>query len=443
MNKRGLCLILVILFAVSLTTGCQKAGDIDDLQLREESTEKEVLTLFMPADGIKSDEANVYKEVISEYNKQRNDVNLIVDGMPTAEGFNEALEKRLESGGEGADLFIVNADSVKPLNAKGFFYDLSDLPAYGLLNDFARAEATVDGTVYAIPLQMTAYGLFVNVGLLKEYNLQPPQNLDEFLFCCQVLKENGITPLSLNRGYAMTCLAMARGLYPVYQAADKESILAGLNDGSIKIGDYMLEGFRFFEMLVEEGYYGDNITVEKTKSIKPTTSDLEDFLEGKTAFAVFTAGREQVIGREAPDMEFIQQGFPVLPDGTVCLPAVATRLCVNAKGAHVEEALRAVDYMTSVKAEEFIKEGSGYLPAIRSNKETSVDARILPLYEDAVSQGQIPIEDMSLHFNYWDTIRELCLKIIGGMSPEEAAEEYNRIQAEQIETYNLTQNTGD
>ncbi len=57
----------------------------------------------------------------------------------------------------------------------------------------------------------------------------------------------------------------------------------------------------------------------------------------------------------------------------------------------------------------------------------------MSLYEKSIEQGQVPIEDMSLHFTYWDTIRELCLKVIDGMTPEEAAEEYNQIQAAQIE----------
>ena len=53
----------------------------------------------------------------------------------------------------------------------------------------------------------------------------------------------------------------------------------------------------------------------------------------------------------------------------------------------------------------------------------------------ASQEGQIPIEDMNLHFTYWDTIRILCLEMVDGMSAEEAAEEYNRIQMEQIEAY--------
>lgn len=443
MRKRGIGGGAAILFAICLLAGCQRDSDIDDLYLRDESKEAEVLTFYMPVDGMKSIESDIYKEVIAEYNQLNSNVNLIVDGMSTAEGYNEALAERLQSGKEGADLFIVNADSVKSFNAKGYFYDLSELSVYDLLNESAKEQATVGDTVYAIPLQMTAYGLFVNVGLLREYGLEPPQNLEEFLHCCKVLKEHNITPLSLNRWFAMTCLTLTRGLYPVYQSEDKESILAGLNDGSVKIGDYMLEGFRLFETLVREGYYGDNLTVEGTDSIKAATSDLDDFLSGKTAFAVFTTDKEQIIDKEAPELEFIQQGFPVLPDKTVCMPAVAARLCVNANGSHVEEALKAVDYLTSVKAEEFVKEGTGYLPALKSNKAPDIDQRILPLYEDAVSGGQVPIEDMSLHFNYWDTTRELCLKIIGGLSAEEAAEEYNRIQTEEIELHISNENAGD
>lgn len=50
-------------------------------------------------------------------------------------------------------------------------------------------------------------------------------------------------------------------------------------------------------------------------------------------------------------------------------------------------------------------------------------------------KGQIPIEDMNMHFAYWNTVRTLCLEMIDGMSAVEAAEKYNAIQKEQIEAY--------
>lgn len=422
----------IIVFTISLY-GCQ--SDKNSLQIKESPAEKTVLTLFMPFDGKGSISSNIYKNVIADYNLKNDDVEIRVDSISTADGFNQALLQRLETGGDGADIFIVNADVVKQINAGGYFYDLSGLSAYQLLSRSAMEQSTVDGRVYTIPLQMTAYGLFVNTGLLSQYGLAPPQNLEEFQRCCKILKENGVRPLSLNRGFSMTCMAMSRGLYPIYQSRNRDDIIFGLNNGSINISEYMLEGFRFFDELVDNGYYGDGITAEYTVSIPANTTDLEDFLSEKTAFAVFTTGTAPIISKMAPDLEFIHQGFPVLPDGCVSMPAIAARICVNAKGEHVQEALAAVEYLTSVRAEEFITENSGIISPIQSGNAPSVDSRIGPIYQTVLSPGQIPIEDMSLYFTYWDTTRDLCLKIVGGMSPEDAAKEYDRIQIEQIEAY--------
>ena len=45
------------------------------------------------------------------------------------------------------------------------------------------------------------------------------------------------------------------------------------------------------------------------------------------------------------------------------------------------------------------------------------------------------LEDMHLKFGSWDVVRELCLEMFNGMTAEEAAEEYNKIQLEQISGY--------
>ena len=273
------------------------------------------------------------------------------------------------------------------------------------LNESARKQAIVKGTAYCLPTKMTAYGLYVNEGLLREYGLEPPEDAEEFLYCCQVLKENGITPIGINRWYAMTVFAMARGLYPIYQAENTDEIIAGLNDGSIKISEYMLEGFRFFKELVDKGYYGDNLTVEGVDAIRADTTDWEGFRDGKVAFVVFPAGKEEDIEREVPDMDFIQQGIQALPDGTISL--------------------------TTHKKNELNNGASSILPVFE-HEEFDLDPRLQALYDDACSPGQIPIEDMSLCFDYWGTTRTLCLEMIGGATPEEAAASYDRIQLEAI-----------
>lgn len=429
MKKRMAAAFCMLSALIILVAGCRQEPNVTSVKSHKDN--ETVLKFFIPFDG-KSEAINLYSGIVEEYNKKNPEVEIHIEGLSTADGYNKVLEKRLEGNGSGTDLFIVNADSVKRLNEKGAFCDLSGLTAYSMLTDAAKEQAYVGDTVYTIPLQMTAYGLYVNTQILEEHGLSAPGNLDEFLNCCSKLKEAGITPISLNRWYAMTTFTMARGLYPIYQAENKEEIIAGLNDGSIKIGDYMVEGFRLFETLVKNGYYGDGITKEGTDSLKAITKDIEDFGSGKTAFFVSIFGKEALIDKENEKLKFIEQGFPVMDNGTICMPTPATRLCVSAKGEHVDEAIEAAEYITYTKAEEFAKEENGLIPAVVGEKPGNMDKRAANLYQKAGQPGQVPIEDMTLKFSCWDVVRELCLEIIDGMTPEEAAEEYNEIQLEAI-----------
>lgn len=430
MNKNCNRAIIFFSLAAMLLSGCGHVEKPNELQIVEQEQEKVLINLFTSIESEKTSSSVLYRDLIGDYNAQSDTIEIRVSGLSTAEGYNEALKNRLYNG-KDVDLFIVNADTVKELNAKGYFYDLSEQPVFQELNDSAVQQAIVNGTGYCLPTKMTAYGLYVNVGLLHKYGLEPPKNADDFLHCCEVLKKNGITPIALNRWYAMTVFAMARGLYPIYQAENTEEIIAGLNDGTYKISEYMLEGFRFFKELVDNGYYGDNLTVEYVDSIKANTSDWENFRDQKTAFVIFPAGNEIQIEKQAPDMEYIMQGIPALPDGTVSLPAISTRICVNAKGSHIEESLEVLDYLTTHKKKELNRGTNGIMPVFK-NEEFELNPNLKLLYADTCLPGQIPIEDMSLCFDYWGSIRLLCLDIIGGATPEEAAAEYDRIQMEAI-----------
>ena len=50
----------------------------------------------------------------------------------------------------------------------------------------------------------------------------------------------------------------------------------------------------------------------------------------------------------------------------------------------------------------------------------------------ATSGGQIPVQDFTLGFNTWVNIRDLCREIVNGKSAQWAAQEYDRMQNEEI-----------
>ena len=436
MRKQATALCIVAALCLSLLTGCGSAPDKDSGQVYIEQEDKEpeerVMTFFAPTDN-DSSMARYYKEMIDRYNEGHPGLRVTLEGISTADGFNEYLEQRLDAG-EGDDVFILNADSVKPLHTKGYLYDLSDLPVFEKLNDATKDQAIIGDIAYCIPVNMSAYVMFVNVDLLNQYGLEPPKDLDEFIICCRTIKANGGTPLSLNRWYALTAPTMANGLYRIYSADNTKELLAGLNSGEIKIGDYMLEGFELFQTAVEEGWYGDGIDGDGANELKAGATDYPDFAEGKTAFYFVTAGNIQRLESEYPEINCIAQGIPI-PGGTVTMPAVVSRLSVNANSEHLEDALEFVSYITSGVYRKTSEGGGSVLPIYNDVEFALSNEGLRPAYETYISGGQIPIEDMRLKFTYWDTVRELCIKMFDGMTAQEAAEEYNRIQAEQIAAY--------
>lgn len=426
-----LAICIAVCLCIGGMSGC--SNDTEKVVLEEDdpTAQEKVLRFFSPIDVGSS--ALYYRELIDQYNRLNKGVRVVYEGISTGDGYNKYLEQRLDAG-EGDDVFIVNADMVKTLYNKGYFYDMSEFSAFQQLNESTKEQAMIEDTAYCLPVNMTAYCLFVNLDVLNQYNLKPPQNLEEFRNCCRTIKAAGKTPLSLNRWYALTVPAMANGLSKMYGAENLQDIRSKLNNGELKIGDYMKEGFEVVGEFVQEGWYGDGLNTALVDKIKAGNQDLPDFASGKTAFYFGHLDSLSSVEEIEPDINYVIQGVPV-SDGTVTLPAALTRLSINADSNYLEETVEFVNYITSHKYKEVSASGNGVLPIYNDADYTLKSENMRPAYETFIKGGQVPIEDMQLHFTYWDTVRELCIKMFDGYTAGEAAEEYDRIQMEQISQY--------
>lgn len=357
-TKRLWIIAWLCILCISLTA-CKAQVQESVIHINEKPAEINTLNMFFPVEADLSG-TDSFRDVILTYNDLHRNIKINVDSAATIDEFDRFLEERLDLGA-GVDAFIVNAETVKNIARKGQFYDLSALDKFQSLTASAKEQAVVDGTAYTIPLKMAVYVMDVNVSLLERNGLEVPENYDEFMHCCQVLKERGITPIAINRWWAMAVPVMARGLYPVYQAENREELIAGLNSGDLKIGDYMIDGFRMFEEFLDKGYYGGSLVMEEVDAIKANTQDREEFLT---------------------------------------------------------------------------RDASGSLSPFHSTATPKMEEPWQRNIQKMIDAGhQIPLEDMNLHFGYWDNTRKLCLAMVGGMSAEEAAEQYNRIQTEELRAY--------
>ena len=174
------------------------------------------------------------------------------------------------------DLYLLNPDTILTLGAEGQLMDLSGLDSAKNLRDIIHTANTVDGKLVAIPQEVVAYGLFVNVDLFKQYNLALPETPEEFLECCRVFQENGIeTPVGANRWWLET---FAQAYADLYNGGNTETEIAALNRGETRYSDYMRPGFEFLQTLIDRGY----IDGAKALVSEAIESEGPDFLAGKT-----------------------------------------------------------------------------------------------------------------------------------------------------------------
>lgn len=77
------------------------------------------------------------------------------------------------------DIYLLNPDTIQTLGEEGLLMDLSGLESAKNLRDAVKAANTINGKLVAIPQEVVAYGLFINMDIFKKCGLRG----GEVLFC--------------------------------------------------------------------------------------------------------------------------------------------------------------------------------------------------------------------------------------------------------------------
>lgn len=342
--------------------------------------------------------------------------------------YRELLLKRMESGLPD-DLYIITAEDVLDFDRQGFIYDLSELSCLDNLSEDALQQSVCNDKVFSVPLSYTSFGLIWNVDMLHQYGLEVPGNLEEFWSVCETLKGNGILPYGGNRDFGLSVPAMCAGLGPLYRHPQSEALVAELAEGKTPVSTYMRDGFEFLETMIEKGY----LDVEQTLATLPDTEEEISFFAEENCAFISSICRKKAFTHDYP-FEVEMTALPVLPEGAVCVVGAGQRLAVNPKSKNLEQALLVVENLCTVETLDGLAEKLGKVSSAKGNK-----AATLPQADDLVaclaSGRQVPNQDFALHFNTWNTVKELCIKLCEGASAGQVCQEYDRLQQKEIELY--------
>lgn len=203
------CLLVLSMVGTALLTGCSgnekkdDAGDKKETEKTEQTSSgtdpaftydgDDVTLNFMFITG---GENEFYNEILPELiNEQFPNIEIEVEELPS-DNYKSTIQMKFASG-EGPDMFEWWPDKqAEPLVEAGYCLDLSDLECIGDFREDMVESFTFDDKNYAVPLGSSFLTTWYNQELFKEAGIsEVPMNWDEFIACCDALKEKGITPI--------------------------------------------------------------------------------------------------------------------------------------------------------------------------------------------------------------------------------------------------------
>ena len=423
--KRWICACLSALTAFSLVAcgGHEKPKNL----ISQETKEKQVVNLFSPMEKTNPNAENVARtaaDLTIAMAEER--LGVTVDYWTyTAEDYQDrtyddvALDRARSN---MDDLYLLNPDTILALGAEEKLADLSGLDSAKNLRDIIRVANTVDGKLVAIPQEVVAYGLFVNVDLFKQYGLTLPNTPEEFLECCRVFQENGIeTPTGANRWWLET-FVLAIGYADLYNGGNAEAEIAALNSGEAKYSDYMRPGFEFLQTLIDNGY----VDAEKALVSEAIEGEGADFLAGKTPIVMAywgAANTETAYGKTDFEMQVI--GFPTDQGQMPVMPM--TGWAVGAQAEHREDAMRVMDVITSDEALRLFSETNRVISPSKNVKVDCVPA-LKPL-NDRIEEGVYVLgSNAGMNVEQWGNTCLIVRQLLGGATVDECMAAFDELQ---------------
>ncbi len=320
------------------------------------------------------------------------------------------------------DLYLLNPDAILALGAEGRLMDLSGLDSAKNLRDIIRTANTVDGKLVAIPQEVVAYGLFVNVELFRRYELDLPETPEQFLECCRVFQENGIdTPVGANRWW-LEAFVFAQAYAELYNGGNTEAEIAALNCGEARYSDYLRPGFEFLQELIDRGY----IDAEKALVSEAIEAERPDFLAGKTPIVMAywgAANTETAYGKTDFEMQVI--GFPSSLGQMPVMPM--TGLAVSAGAEHAGDALKVLDVMVSDRALRVYSETNR---VISPSKNVSVECvpSLRPLNARIEEGVYVLGSNAGMKVEQWGNTCQIVRRLLGGATVDQCMEAFDRLQ---------------
>lgn len=378
---------------------------------KENQREGVKITFF----GYKADAYNLLgiENALHGFMEKNPDILVKYEGIKGAKYW-EIFSRRADSGYMD-DIIMMNHDSLLALEGKGKLADLSGLETADSFSEMAKSQfINNDGSVYFLPTCISAYGLYVNYGLLEEHGQEVPTNLGEFQEVCNYFLQQGVSPIIVNGDTSLQSLILAKAMFPIYQMEDSAAEIERFNSGEADLAETLRPGVELVGEMINNGWFDCG----ELLNAKQPFNALEVFIQGERPFMVAESSASSRVKSMNPELQYNIYPYPVLEDGSVLVTNADTCISVNAESEHLKEALDFVRYLTQPEMLwDYCDRQSGFSPM--QEKRVPSDKAIAPCVEYMTNGRNMIGFDYRLDLPLEASLTECTEQMLRGMDAQE------------------------
>jgi raffinose/stachyose/melibiose transport system substrate-binding protein len=274
----------------------------------------------------------------------------------STDNFDNVLNTQLQAG-EGPDIIEVGGQT-KLLAKAGYLMELTDQTFVSNYVQSGILPYTVDGKVYATPLQSWYEGIFYNKKIFRDNGITIPKTWDEFIQIHKTLNEKGIKAQTMGAQSYEPMMKQSIALVnnEFYSKTESNGFDEKFNKGEMKLADAWLPAVKEWYKIIEEDCL--------TEDMLGLSYDqaLDEFATEKAAMWECGPWAVETLQGKNPGLEFgmfpIPGTDPNEPGWLVGGPGSA--FAINAKSEHTAEALKVLELTATEEAQQaLIKDNAG------------------------------------------------------------------------------------
>lgn len=272
------------------------------------------------------------------------------------DNFDNVLNSQLQAG-EGPDIVELGGQT-RLLAKAGYLLDLTGQDFLGSYQEAGIQPYTVDGKVYATPLQSWYEGIFYNRTMFQENGIEIPKTWDEFIAIHEKLEAAGIKPQTMGAQSYEPMMKQSIALVnnEFYSKTENGGFDELFNKGEGALEDAWLPAVTEWYKIIEAGCL--------TEEMLGLSYDqaLDEFATGKAAMWQCGPWAVETILSKNPDLDLGMFPIPGTneqePGWLVGGPGSA--FAINANSEHIAEALQVLKATATTEAQlALIKDNAG------------------------------------------------------------------------------------